>query len=183
LWITNVLNGTVAGHGSVVNAGTVVRFDLSIPNGSMPRITSATVVGSGLAERTDPGALVIGPTGLALSEDHSLLYIADSVNSRISAISNPVSRTTSGGIGMTLTMGGALNVPLGLAIAPNGDVLSANGADGFLVRTMPNGHQVRKDLLDSSGNPPGAGALFGLAVGTRGLYYVDDATNTLNLFH
>ena len=39
--------------------------------------------------------------------------------------------------------------------------------------------------LDSSGSPPGAGALFGLAVkpGQRAVYYVDDATNTLNLLH
>jgi hypothetical protein len=37
--------------------------------------------------------------------------------------------------------------------------------------------------LDSSGNPPGAGALFGLVVVQgQGLYFVDDATNTLNLF-
>jgi hypothetical protein len=37
----------------------------------------------------------------------------------------------------------------------------------------------------SPGSPPGAGALFGLAVkpGHRAVYYVDDATNTLNLLH
>jgi hypothetical protein len=29
--------------------------------------------------------------------------------------------------------------------------------------------------------PPGAGALFGLAPAHEGLYFVDDATNTLNL--
>jgi hypothetical protein len=35
-------------------------------------------------------------------------------------------------------------------------------------------------LLDSSGSPPGGGALFGLAVrpDLQGVYYVDDATNT-----
>jgi hypothetical protein len=39
--------------------------------------------------------------------------------------------------------------------------------------------------LDSYGSPPGAGALFGLAVkpGHDADYYVDDATNTLNLLH
>jgi hypothetical protein len=81
-------------------------------------------------------------------------------------------------------MGGALNAPLGLATAPNADILSVNGADGYLVRTTPNGHQVKQVLLDSSGSPPGAGALFGLAVvPNRGLYFVDDATNELDLFH
>ena len=33
--------------------------------------------------------------------------------------------------------------------------------------------------------PPGAGALFGLALtpNHQGIYYVDDPTNTLNLLH
>ena len=47
---------------------------------------------------------------------------------------------------------------------------------------MPNGTQVWSKLLDRSGMPPGAGALFGLATAPQGLYFVDDATNTLNLF-
>jgi hypothetical protein len=40
-------------------------------------------------------------------------------------------------------------------------------------------------MLDKSGSPPGAGALFGLAVAPNqaGLYYVDDAVNTLRLLH
>ena len=39
--------------------------------------------------------------------------------------------------------------------------------------------------LDGSGSPPGAGALFGLAVAPHqgGVYYVDDAVNALNLLH
>jgi hypothetical protein len=45
------------------------------------------------------------------------------------------------------------------------------------------GHQVRKVLLDDMGNPPGAGALFGLtAVAGQGIYFVDDNENALNLF-
>ena len=68
-------------------------------------------------------------------------------------------------------------------MGPHGDILSVNGNNGYLVTTTLSGAQVRKDLLDSSGSPPGAGALFGLAfVQGQGLYFVDDATNTLNLF-
>ena len=183
LWFTNVLNGTVAGNGRIVHGGTVVRLDLVIPFESRPRIASAAVVGSGFPERTDPAALVIGPTGVALSPDNRFLYVADSLNNRVAAIPNPVLRTNSAGIGDTVTSGGALNDPLGMAIAPNGDVLTVNGNDGYLVWTTPHGAQVRKDLLDSNGNPPGAGALFGLAVVPgHGLYFVDDVTNTLNLF-
>ena len=43
--------------------------------------------------------------------------------------------------------------------------------------------QIAKRLIDSSGTPPGAGALFGLVdVSGVGIYDVDDATNALNLF-
>jgi hypothetical protein len=39
-------------------------------------------------------------------------------------------------------------------------------------------------MLDTSGSPPGAGGLFGLtAVPGSGIFYVDDATNTVNLLH
>ena len=80
---------------------------------------------------------------------------------------------------MTVTQGGALNDPLGLTVLPKGNIVTVNGNDGFEVTTTPSGHQIGKVLLDSSRNPPGAGALFGIAfVSGTGLYYVDDATNT-----
>ena len=183
LWVTNVLNGTVQGHGHIVNGGTVIRLNLVIPFGSQPSIASAAVIGSGFPERTDPGALVIDPTGVALSPDGNRLFVADSLNDRIAAIPNPLFRTTSAGLGDTVTMGRFLNDPLGLAMGPHGDILSVNGSNGYLVTTTLSGVQVRRDLLDGSGSPPGAGALFGLAfVSGQGLYFVDDATNTLNLF-
>jgi hypothetical protein len=72
---------------------------------------------------------------------------------------------------------------LGLTVASNGDILTANGADGYMVQTTPDGLQVAKTLLDSSGSPPGSGALFGLVTVGQSVYYVDDASNTLNLFH
>ncbi len=184
LFVTNVLNGTVAAGGKIVHGGTVVRLDLSILNGAMPSLQSITIVGSGFAERTDPAALVIGPTGLALSKDGSTLYVADSLRNRIQAISDPLTRVSTAHLGTTLTHGGSLNDPLGLALAINGDILAVNGNNGYLTRITPAGQQVSKTLLDSSGMPPGAGALFGLVdVRGQGLYYVDDATNTLNLFH
>ena len=84
-----------------------------------------------------------------------------------------------------VTKGGALNTPLGLTVAPNGDVLTVNGGDGMIVETTPGGAQVATRLLDASGSPPGAGALFGLALAPHGagVYYVDDAVNTLRLLH
>lgn len=184
LFVTNVLNGTAAGGGRVVHGGTVVRLTLNGLNTSMPSLQSMTVIGSGFPERTDPAALVIGPTGVGLSPNSSLLYVADSLSNRVAAIPNPVFRVTSAGIGATVTQGGSLDDPLGLAVSAGGNILTVNGANGFLVTTTPNGVQISKKLLDSSGTPPGNGALFGLVpVAGQGLYYVDDATNTLNLFN
>ena len=64
-------------------------------------------------------------------------------------------------------------------------MLSVNAADGLIVETTPSGDQVATVTLDTNGTPPGAGALFGLALTANheGVYFVDDATNTLNLLH
>ena len=185
LFVTNVLNGTVAASPNVVNGGTVVRIGLSVPAAGPPEVTSETVIGTGLPERTDPAALVVGPTGLGLSG--GTLYVADSVANRIAAISDALTRTTPTS-GVTVTTGGAVNDPLGLAIAPNGDILTSNGGDGNLVETTPQGRQVAVKMLDTSPAPPGPngnGTLFGLAVVPpgSGVYFVDDGTNTLNLLH
>jgi len=194
LFVTNVLNGTVAGGGKIVHKGTVLRIDLRIENGSMPKEKGRTIIGSDFAERTDPAALVIGPTGVALrgndGHDHGGdqdLFVADSLNNRIVAIRDPLHRHSSDGTGKTVSTGRALNDPLGLAIAPSGDILTVNGANGFMVFTRlkgNHGHQIRKVLLDNMGKPPGVGALFGLvAVADQGVYFVDDNENALNLFH
>lgn len=184
LFVTNVLNDTVAAGGAMVNEGTVLRLLVTTPDYGLPRLLAVTTIGSGFAERTDPTALVIGPTGVGLGKDGTL-YVADTLASRIAAIPDAVFRWTSAGTGQTVSENGALNGPLGLAIAPGGDVLTVNGGDGNLVETTPSGTQVAVKPLDSTGSPPGVGALFGLAVAPhgKGVYYVDDNTNTLNLLH
>jgi hypothetical protein len=185
LFVSNVLNGTVAAGGSTVDSGTIVRLDLKNLERHTPRIHSITTIGQGFPERTDPSALVVGPTGLGLWGQ--TLYVADSVGNRIAAIRHAVTRRTAS-TGATVSSGGALNDPLGLAMAPGGDILTVNGADGNLVETTPTGHQVVVKVLDNtpvSGEPNGNGTLFGLAVapGGTGLYFVDDGTNALNLLH
>lgn len=183
LFVTNVLNGTVAANGGTVNRGTVVRIGVDIDPGRLPRASFMSVVANGFAERTDPAALVVGPTGVALGRDGTL-YVADTASNRIAAIPDALFRFFPSRGGETVSRNGALNAPLGLTLAPNGDILTANGGDGNLVETTPWGHQVAVKQLDSSGDPPGAGALFGLVVAPRaqGILFVDDATNTLNLF-
>ena len=182
LFVTNVLNGTVAAGGKVVSGGTVLRIGLAISEDKAPVMTSSTVIGSGFAERTDPAALVIGPTGVGLGSDGTL-YVADTLNSRLAAIDHASTRTMDAGTGTTVSGGGALNGPLGLAIAPNGDILTANGGDGNMVETTPTGKQVAVKAVDVTGG--GAGDLFGLAVRgeDQGVYFVNDGNNTLDLLH
>jgi hypothetical protein len=103
---------------------------------------------------------------------------------RITVIKNAITRTNSAGTGRVVTSGHFLNAPLGLAVVHNRDVLTVNGGNGRIVETDPdNGRQVSR-FLDRSGHPPGSGALFGLAItpSHHGVYYVDDAANTLRLF-
>lgn len=182
LFVSNVLNGTVAANGSIVHQGTVVRLVLFIPAAGMPREIVRTTIGSGFPERTDPAALVIGPTGLGLGTDGTL-YVADTLDNRIAAIPNATFRQVSDGAGKTVSAHGALNGPLGLAVAPNGDILTVNSNDGNIVETTPQGTQVAVKTIDTSGM--GAGTLFGLAVapGGTGVYYVDDGDNTLDFLH
>jgi hypothetical protein len=186
LFVTNVLNGTVGAAGGNVARGTVVRITFHVPSAGVPRKTSERVIATGFLEHTDPNALIVGPTGLGLGTN-GVLYVADTARNRIAAIPNAVTRTsTLGGAGRSVAIGHSLMAPLGLVIAPNGDIVTANGGDGNLVETTPAGRQVATRTLV----PNGAGDLFGLAVSPnqQGLYYVNDSgsgpdANSLELAH
>jgi hypothetical protein len=201
IFFSNVLNGTVKAGGNVVHQGTVVRMNLSVSTTQMPEVTSMTVIGSGFPERTDPAALVIGPTGLGLStpkgvdaddfkpggldlDDRAVLYVADSLNNRIAAIPSPMTRRNSFGIGQTFSIGGALNDPLGVFVAADGHVLTVNGNNGRIIEIDTHGNQIATKLIDNTGNPPGSGTLFGVLYDPAvGVVFVDDGSNTLNLLH
>jgi hypothetical protein len=186
LFVTNVLNGTVAGGGSEVDHGTVVRINLAVDESDMPRILTETTIGSDFGEKTDPAALVIGPTGVGLGSDGTL-YVADTLANRIAAIPMALSRSGTDHTGTTVSQGGALNAPLGLATAPNGNILTVNAGDGNMVETTPGtpGTQVVVKTVDVS-TPGGAGGdLFGLAISRdgTGVYFVNDGNNALYLLH
>ncbi len=184
LFVTNVLNGTVAASPNTVNGGTIVRIRLLVPESTandaqLPSVQSEMTIASGFPERTDPAALVIGPTGLGLGID-GRLYVADTLNNRIQAIPNALFRSSDAGVGATVFSGGALNGPLGLAITPGGHILVANGGDGNVVEVTPRGSQIAVRMADTTGT--GGGSLFGLAVVPgRGVYFVNDGNNTFNL--
>jgi hypothetical protein len=184
LFVTNVLNGTVQANGHTVFGGTVIRLVIKIPSFGLPYIWFDTTIGSGFPETLNSAALVIGPTGVGLGQN-GVLYVADTLRNRIAGIPDAVFRASDDGPGYTVSRGDHLNGELGLIIAPNGDILTVNGGNGNLVELTPFGAQIAVRRLDSSGSPPGAGALFGLAVKPfhDAVYFVDDATNTLDLLH
>ncbi|MBV9355747.1 MAG: hypothetical protein JO023_09495, partial [Chloroflexi bacterium] len=92
LFVSNVLNGTVKASPKTTNRGTVVRIGLSIPTAGSPAVSSEVLIGNGLPERTDPSALVVGPTGVGFS--NGTLFIANSAGNAISGISNAMTRST-----------------------------------------------------------------------------------------
>jgi hypothetical protein len=181
LFVTNVLGGILGKHKSP-NGGTVQRLVITSKPYQTPRVLSSTTIGSGFPAKTDPNALVLGPTGVGLSWNGTL-YVASTVDSRIAAMPNAVFRYSSDGRGHTVSKGGHLNAPLGLAIAPNGHILTVNGGDGNIVETTPGGKQTFKTIDHNMG---GAGNLFGLAIkpGADAVYFVNDfsANNNLQLF-
>jgi hypothetical protein len=181
LFVSNVLGGILGKHPNP-NGGTVQRLVITSKPYQTPRVLSSTKIGSGFPAKTDPNALVLGPTGVGIS-CNGTLYVASTVDSRIAAIPNAVYRHHSDGTGYTVTKGGRLNAPLGLAIAPNGHILTVNGGDGNIVETSPRGKQVAFKTIDH--NMGGAGNLFGLAVkpGADAVYFVNDfsANNNLQL--
>ena len=65
LFVTNVLNGTVAANGKTVFGGTVLRLVIKIPRFGLPFVWFDTTIGSGFPETLNSSALVIGPTGPA----------------------------------------------------------------------------------------------------------------------
>ena len=171
------------GYSVTIKKATVLRIELSIPEGKPPEITSQTVIADGFGQRADKDAFLIGPTGLALDPDGTL-YVSDAVGNQIVAIPDAATRTTSAGTGRTITKDGLLRRPLALAMAPNGHLLVINALKGQVVEINPaTGKQFYAQWIDAdqAQSPPGNGDLFGIAMTPdgKGFYYVEDDVNTI----
>jgi hypothetical protein len=178
VFVSNVLNGVVT------------RIDLTIPKVGDPIVQSYTRIASGYLTRPDSAALVVGPTGLAYDAKHDRLYVASTGDNAIFSISDAADRTRDAGMGHLVYMDDAhLRGPLGLVLAPNGDLITSNGdavngdptQPSELVEFTPGGKFVGQFSID-----PSQGAAFGLAVSDVGgllrLAAVEDATNSLDVW-
>jgi hypothetical protein len=177
LFISNVLNGTV------------VRIDLKIPaKGDKISVKAMVTVASGYTQAPNAAAFWVGPTGLAFNSKTDTLYVASTADNAFFAVSDAAKSHGQTGTGRVVYQDPAhLRGPLGLAFAPNGDLLTTNGdainanpnQASELIEFTPKGKFVGELSLDST-----QGAAFGLALKTSKnvleLATVNDATNTLD---
>ncbi|MHA6822225.1 hypothetical protein ACQUKI_11900 [Ralstonia pseudosolanacearum] len=174
-FVSNVLNGTVA------------RIDLNIGANGATLLQSSHLIASGYAHRSDPAALVVGPTGLAYDPLQDVLYVASTNDNKVFAISHATKLANDNGPGNVIYQdSNHLRGPLALALAPNGDLVTANGdainADANhaseIIEFTPQGQFVAVMQVD-----PSPGSAFGLAFGLSSsgqpqFAAVNDNTNT-----
>jgi hypothetical protein len=180
VFVSNALGGnTSASNGTPLTGNcTVVRLDFDLSSAAPPMLTSTTAVGSGYPWQASKAAVVLAPTGLALGHNGTL-YVADTQTNTISAIPQATTRTTAqAATAGLLSAGGALDAPLGMTLAPDGDLIVVNGNNGNAVEITPAGHQLTTRMLVKNG----AGDLFGVITTPDGIVAVNDGTNALELF-
>jgi len=177
LFISNVLDGTVT------------RVQVSFQQG-FSVIGAPTTIGAGYAFGPDIIGLVVGPAGLAYDSEKDVLYVASEEDNEIFAIAHASSAGTSSSQG-TLVYADAdhLHGPLGLMIAPNGNLVTANADPAVhvdpsqpseLVEFTSGGKFVRQSSIDP--NTGSAFAILNVASGGANQFaYVDDFSSTLSI--
>ena len=177
IYVSNVANGTVS------------RLDVTV-SAKHITVTRMTTIADGYTVQPNMAAVVLGPTGLAFDGRSGTLYVASTGDNAIYAISNANGATSPVHRGRLVFAGSQLRGPLALRLAPNGDLLTANGdavnADtahpSEIVEFTPSGHFVRQYDVDAS-----QGGAFGLDValdsdGAPNYAVVDDVTNSLSVY-
>jgi hypothetical protein len=177
-------------------SGTVTRLDLRIVgDGDGDKkdgviVERETQIASGYLHRCDPAAFVVGPTGIALDKERDILYVSSAGDNAIFAIRDASHRTSDAGMGnVVVTDQTHLHGPLGLALARNGDLISAQGdavnpdpkQPSEIVEFTAGGQFVSQFSVDSA-----PGSAFGLALRPRedGFVFatVDDTTAVLDIW-
>jgi len=118
LFVSNVLSGTV----ERINFKAVKhRGQVSL------EVTSMTQIASGYTVQPNAAAVVVGPGGLAYNAKNDTLYVAATGNNAVFAIPHASRTRTDHGVGTLIYRDPAhLFGPIGLALAPNGDLLTTN---------------------------------------------------------
>lgn len=158
-----------------VVSGTVTRLDVAV-SGVALTVTDKVQIASGYATRLDPNAFVVGPGGMVYDAASDLLYVASTAEKingteagSVFAVANAGARTTDGGKGRLIFADAAhLHGPIGLVMAPNGNLVAANSdavnsdpnQPSELVEFTPSGRFVGQVSVD-----PSTGAAFGLTIG------------------
>jgi hypothetical protein len=170
--------------------GTVTRLDVSVDDSGV-HINRATRIASGYTFRSDPAALVLGPTGLVYDPQRDVLYVASTADNAIFGVSGAGNSQHDGGKGVVIYADNAhLHGPLGMAAGPNGHLFVANGdavnADpkqpSEIVEFTPQGRFVAQLSID-----PALDGAFGIAFAQPQHEFVrfaavDDNTNTVTVW-
>ena len=170
-------------------SGTVTRLDMTISGGALT-VQSKTKIASGYLFQRDPVTFVDAPTGLVYDPKRDVLYVASTVDNAVYSVAQASQRTEDGGKGTVIYSDPThLHGALGLAPAPNGDLLVSNNdainsdpnQPSEIVEFTLSGHFVKQLSMD-----PAQGGSFGLNVMINGLTSqfaaVDDNNSTLNIW-
>ena len=165
-----------------VNNSTVLRIRVQSGAGQPPKVLGQQVIANGIPWRDDPAALVIGPTGRRARPRRDAVSRRHALEPDRGDPAGDDAHHSRRGWRYDRVGGGKLIQPLGLTLAPNGDILTTNAGDGNIVETTPAGKQLIAQTADKK---TGAGSLFGLVIDPagNGVFYVDDGDNTLKLLH
>jgi DNA-binding beta-propeller fold protein YncE len=174
---------------SNVLSGTVWRLKVATrKTGFQPiQITSAVMIGSGFPDGVSPSGLVAGPGGLAYNPKNQTLYVVSQLDNSIYAIPTAGSTLHNEGRGKLIVHDPAnLHGPMGLVLAPNGNLIVANSDTVNLNPTQPSElveYTPKGAFVGSFSVDPNTGGAFGLAISppslsiapnTRTLAAVDD---------
>jgi hypothetical protein len=181
VWVSNVLDGTV------------IRINLTLTPTTFT-VTSITKIAQGYGRINTNKNPLVGASGLAYSEELHTLYVTAATADRIFAVANADTLTTPVSLGTAIYFDPVhLHGPVGLAIAPNGDLISAQ-ADNFnvnpnfpseIVEFTTTGQFVAEFSIDAA-----VGAAFNIALAKNSdplvpikFGYVNDTENALNIIY
>jgi hypothetical protein len=197
--ISDFDNGLAQIFVSNVLAGTVVRLDVQYgKNGENVTVDAITTIASGMTHRTDPAALVLGPSGLYYNRGTDTLFVASSTDNAVYTLTGAGAATSHGAAtGGSLGTGALLfqdlvhlHGPLDITLAPNGHLLIANSDGSNADPNQPSeiteftsaGEFVTEYPVDP--NNGGAFGLNTLAIAQNVLRVaaVDDNANSLSMW-